>query len=391
MNFVGVLLTFFGVFVGIWAVFKYLILIEMRLDATTYKTLWEMCKSERKFLVREEFVGESKPPVMYAAFCFFKEAPWFYLNHSERLLTAGWQGKDTVTVATCFRWRYKKLKHFLGTRLREMQLLKLGVPVELLTPHYTDRIGALKKVTPRPLLETDAWEDIENEVAQVAAGTRERVGALLYGPPGNGKSYFIKYLATKYQMSIKIITFSPEFTNHDVMMMFSQITPNSIVLFEDFDNYFDGRTCILGSGNNGIKFTFDIILNCLDGAYSTYEKVVFVMTVNEINKVDHALKNRPSRLKYVREFSNPSMAIRQKILPALWVEGTEGLNLDQLMRMKEFHGEGLSLEDSLKKLEKKVKDSDIEKAAHQRYEERVAAGIPGSPEDDWTHAINRLK
>jgi hypothetical protein len=53
------------------------------------------------------------------------------------------------------------------------------------------------------------------------------------------------------------------------MAMFSQITPNSIVLFEDFDNYFNGRECILGSGNTGIRFTFDIILNGLDGVYNT--------------------------------------------------------------------------------------------------------------------------
>jgi len=203
MNLLGALLALAGSVVGIWAIFKYCILVEVRLDPNIYKTLYEVCKSEKKFLVREEFVSEAKPPVIYVAFCFFKDAPWFFLNHGERLLTAGWQGKESVTVATCFRWRYKKLKDYLGNKLKEMQLNKLGVPVELITPNYTDRIGVLKKSVKQPFLQESYWKDIENEVAEVFAGKRDKTSALLYGSPGNGKSSFAKYLATKYRIPVK--------------------------------------------------------------------------------------------------------------------------------------------------------------------------------------------
>lgn len=390
MNLLGPLLALVGALVGIWAVFKYVILIELRLDANTYKTLYEVCKGDKKFVVREEYTSEAKPPVVYAAICLFKDAPWFYLSHQERLMTAGWHGKDFVTVATCFRWRYKALKHYLSVQLKEMQLTKLGVPVELLTPNWTDRIGVLKKVMPQPLAAEEVWKDIEQEVAEVFAGKRDKTSALLYGSPGNGKTSYIKYLATKYRVPVKVITFDSQFNNHDVMAMFSQITPNSIVLFEDFDNYFNGRQCILGTGNTGIRFTFDIILNALDGVYNTYENVVFLMTVNDINKVDYALKNRPSRFKYVRHFGNPNLELRAKLLPG-WEEATDGLNLDQLIRVKEFREQGLDLTGALKKLEKDVNHDDIQKVAYRRYEERTAAGIEGTSEDDWTYAINRLK
>lgn len=129
--------TFFTVvasFVGVWAFFKYILLIEMRVDSNTYKTLYDLCKDERRVMIYEEFVSEKRHPVAYVAFCFFRGAPWFYLNHSERLMQAGFNDKDHVTVLTCFRWRYSRLKFFLKSKLKEMQLCTLGVPARYPDP-----------------------------------------------------------------------------------------------------------------------------------------------------------------------------------------------------------------------------------------------------------------
>jgi AAA+ superfamily predicted ATPase len=137
--------------------------------------------------------------------------------------------------------------------------------------------------------------------------------------------------------------------------MFTQINSPCIVLLEDFDNYFDGRKCIIGgsisgTNNTNIKFTFDVILNCLDGVYNTYEGVTFIMTANDIDKIDTALKNRPSRFKYVRKFDNPDDQTRTKLIGD-WSGKTNGLNIDQIMRLKECQENGLDLETSILKLE----------------------------------------
>lgn len=330
--------TFFTIlasFVGMWAFFKYIMLIEMRVDANTYKTLYDLCVNDRKIMIYEEFVSENRHPVAYVAFCFFKGAPWFYMNHSERLLQAGWNEKDHVTILTCFRWRYKRLKNFLHVKLKEMQLCSLGVPIQLILPYGTDKIGSLKEQFFEPSVEEKLWRDIDGEVAEVVSGERKKTSALLYGPPGNGKSFFIKYLATKYRLPVMIFTFNPDWTNHELLLMFAQIPKKCIVLFEDFDNYFDGRRCIIGGDNKNIKFTFDIILNGLDGAYTTHDGIVFLMTVNEINKVDVSLKQRPSRFKFVREFGNPSEEVRKKILPSFLLKESEGKSLDQVFMMKD--------------------------------------------------------
>jgi hypothetical protein len=329
------ILTLLASLFGTFAFFKYVLLIEMRIDSNTYKTLYDLCKDEPRFMVYEEFVSEKRHPVAYVAFCFFRDSPWFYMNHSERLLQAGWNEKDHITVLTCFRWSYGSLKSFLREKVRKAQLCTLGVPVQLMLPYGMDKIGSLKEVFDEPVVSEELWRDFEEEVAEVADERRRKTSALLYGPPGNGKSHLVKHLATKHRMQVMIFTLNPDWTNHDLLLMFAQIPSRSIVLFEDFDNYFDGRRCILGGDNKNIKFTFDIILNGLDGAYTTHEGVVFIMTVNDIDKVDEALKNRPSRFKFVREFGNPGLETRMRLLPHGLAEETEGMSLDHVFKTAE--------------------------------------------------------
>jgi hypothetical protein len=389
----NVFLAIIGSIVGVWAICKYFVFIVVRVDANTFKTLYEMTKDEkRKFLLEEEFITEAKYPVAYNAVCFFPDAPIFLINHAERLLTAGWSGKDSVTTLTCFRWKYKALRHYLQVKIKEMQLSSLGIPVELITPYYTDKIGILKYKITEPLLENHLWKDIDEEAEEVfVLGTRSKTSALLYGTPGCGKTTMVKYLATKYKVPIKLITFSPDFSNQDLMVIFSQITSKCIVLFEDFDNYFEGRKCIIGGNNMAIKFTFDIILNGLDGVYNTYENVMFIMTANDINKIDSALKNRPSRFKFVRCFGNPPYSIRSKLLPEEWAKCTQDLNLDQIMRLKEYKELDFGLKESLSKLELDLKEEDLQALAYKRYEDRMLNNVEGNHAEDWFHVLKNGK
>lgn len=377
---------------GIWAVFKYVILIEMRIDSNTFKTLYDLCKDDPKIMLAEEFISEARYPVTYSAICFFKGSPWFYINHNERLMQAGWQSKDHITFICCFRWSYNKMKKYLSSQLKSMQLCTLGVPVELMLPYGTDKIGSLKEITPEPVVADSLWRDFENEVAKVSQGELSKTSALLYGPPGNGKTSLIRYLATKYRMPIMIFTLNPEWNNHDLLLVFAQIPKRCIVLMEDFDNYFNNRTCIIGGGENKyIKFTYDIILNALDGVYTTYQNVVFIMTVNDIEKVDPALKNRPSRFKFTRCFNNPDSEIRSKLLPEAWVSSSEGLNLDQIFRLKESYDQGLNFATAIEMLEKQISEDDVRKKAHEIYETRTKENIPGDDLTDWERAKNAFK
>ena len=178
-----------------------------------------------------------------------------------------------------------------------------------------------------------SFEDIEADVAKVAKGSLKRTSFLLHGPPGNGKTNFIRQLARKYTLPIYVIYFNPDYNNLDIARMFSEIPRRCIILFEDFDNYFDGRNCTMK--NDQVKFTFDSIINALDGVHNDYRGVVFAMTANNIDRIDSSLKCRPSRFKFVREFGNPNRTLRAKILGSTELaDSTEGMSLDEVFNKR---------------------------------------------------------
>jgi hypothetical protein len=328
----------------IWTVFRYFILIEIRIDENYFKIIYEKCKDDNRILVEEEFTHEKKYPIVFSAICRIKDAPIFYINHQERLLTAGWVPKDYVTKIVLFRTKYKKFKNFLLNCHKK----NTNIPVDLLIPYSSDKIGHIKS-NPNPIIENKLCYDFESDIEN-----KVKTSAIFYGNPGNGKTTFIKYLACKYNLSIKIITFSPEWSNYELLLLFSQIPNDCIVLFEDFDNYFHERKCIIGEDNKNIKFTFDVVLNALDGIYNTYENVVFIMTVNDISKVDVSLKQRPSRFKYCIEFDNPSSSLIEKIFGKIeGIEKVQGMNLDQILTIKNHMNKGISLEEAIDKIPKK--------------------------------------
>ena len=386
------ILTLLASMVGVWALIKYVILIEIRIDSNTFKTLFDHFRDCSKFILNEEFTTEARHPILFYAFIFPKGLPSFMIWHSERLMQAGWHGKDYVSIITCFRWDYSKLHDFMGNGLKEVTFRTHGIPVQILLPYGTDKIGSLKQIAPEPCMQEDMYKDFENEVLDMLEGKINKTGALLYGSPGNGKTSLVKYISTKYRLPIMIFTLNPEWTNHDLLLIFSNIPKRCMVLMEDFDNYFNQRECTMGGGErNIIKFTFDIILNGLDGVYNSYEKVVFIMTVNDIEKIDMALKNRPSRFKYVRHINNPNRDIRARLLPEKWVDLCEGFNLDQLFRMKEFYNAGYDFESSIKKLDKNLDSLRISILAQKIYEDRIKNQIDGDANTDWQKAVDMIK
>jgi hypothetical protein len=341
------IITLIASSIGVWAIFKYIILIEIRIDENSFKVLYNELKQYKKFILEEEFTNEYRYPVVYCAIGFIRSCPWFYISHEERLMSAGFESKDYVNKIICFRWNYKKIKKYI----QAVHKINTDVSVDLLLPGYSDRIGQIRKVNFEPIITNDFCLDFEKDVISVVEKKKLKTSAIFYGPPGNGKTTFVKYLSIKYDLPIKVITLSPDWNNHDLLVLFSQIPKNCIVLLEDFDNYFDGRKCIVGGDNKNIKFTFDILLNSLDGLYTTYDGVVFIMTTNSIDKIDGSLKNRPSRFKYIIEFKNPQTEVRKKILNnEEHARSTENLSLDQVIKVKEFLENGLTINESLDRI-----------------------------------------
>lgn len=207
------------------------------------------------------------------------------------------------------------------------------VPVLALSPSGSDRLGELE-VDPAAKLYMDPedYTEIEAEVKRAADGQISKTGVLLYGAPGNGKTQFVKYLAKKHSLPIYVSYMSPDYSNYDIARMFSEVPRRCIVLLEDFDSLFDKRECAMK--NDQVRFTFDALLNALDGVHNDYKGVVFVMTANDIERIDAALKERPSRFRFVKEMGPPSTKVRQRLLnDPKTVRETEGWSLDRVVAL----------------------------------------------------------
>lgn len=323
VSFIGVIAS--SVF-SIWAIFKYLILGTYKLDNESSKIIISLIEKESKFkwVLSSEYVNDPKFPNVYEAIVKLNNF-YFFFSRSEKYLTAGWQSKEEISSIIFMRWNRDKILNLLKTGINPTI-----VPVRALTPYGSDRLGDLESNSnPDIYLDDFLYKDIEKDVISVLKGEKLKTSCLLHGKPGTGKTQFIKYLAKKYSLPINVIYLNPEYSNLDISRMFSSISPKSIVIFEDFDNYFDKRECIIK--NDQVKFTFDAIINALDGVHNDYKQNIFIMTANDINKIDNSLKERPSRFKFVKEFGLPTAKVRKKILgDDRKVSLTEGLTLDQV-------------------------------------------------------------
>jgi hypothetical protein len=281
------------------------------------------------FIINSQHSLPPKLPDVFSSFSKL-DGVFFLFTREERLLTAGWKGKEDISRVYFLRWNKKKIDKLLVRSSDDVT-----IPVNVLNPSGTEKLGEIiREENPNIYLDDKDFVDIENDIKLIVDGSLMKSSGLFYGSPGNGKTQFIKYLAKKYNLPINVVYLSPEYSNIDISTLFANIPSKCIVLLEDFDTYFNGRDCLIK--NEQIRFTFDSIINSLDGVFNDYKGVFFAMTANDINKIDDSLKKRPSRFKFVREFKSPSENIRHKILGSKdLVKMSEGYTLDQVFHLRD--------------------------------------------------------
>lgn len=316
--------------ISIWAIFKYILLGSYRLSGETSKRLVDLIqeKSSWSWTLAGEYCEPPKYPEVFDALARV-EGVFFMFSRGERLMTAGWKSKENISTITFLRWERKKVEKLLKEGCNDN-----NIPILALSVGTADRLGEL---SPDPNAEVfmnhGTYERAEEEVKKVANGSVKKTGILLHGKPGNGKTQFVKYLARKYLLPIHVVYLRPDYDNYDIARMFSEVPRRCIVLLEDFDNYFNGRECLMK--NDQVRFTFDSVINALDGVHNDYRGVVFVMTANDIDKIDDSIKNRPSRFKFVKEVCPPDFDLRMKVLGnESLAREMEGASLDSVFARK---------------------------------------------------------
>lgn len=135
-------------------------------------------------------------------------------------------------------------------------------------------------------------------------------GWLLHGQPGTGKSTLTKAIGMAFDLPIFIFDLNG-MTNEELTDKWDNMvlanTP-CIVLIEDIDNVFHGRTYVGAKTMNSPHLTFDCLLNCISGIKQS-DGVCLIITTNHLDKVDSALgipnsdgvSSRPGRVDKVIE------------------------------------------------------------------------------------------
>jgi mitochondrial chaperone BCS1 len=125
-------------------------------------------------------------------------------------------------------------------------------------------------------------------------GVPYKLGILLYGDPGTGKSSLVWAIASYLKRSIYSLNPSALASETSLIKAMSNIEPGSIVLIEDIDrttvelNQISGLTQTICESGKLTKVSMSCILNAIDGV-SSVDNRILIVTTNNINQLDPAL------------------------------------------------------------------------------------------------------
>ena len=241
---------------------------------------------------------------------------YFYRSEDERERTA--RRIESLTFRTLGRTR-SVLQHFVDDVVA-CHLRRLGVQSSLFA--YNDGWDQVEGYAPRlldsvilqPGEKEHLVQDIENfrksKRRYARLGVPYHRGYLFYGPPGTGKTSLVSALAANFGLSIYAVNLAV-FNDRSLMNAVNQVSPHSVLLFEDIDCMKSGNARVPSNArtNDGAQsregkenvtdlngVTLSGLLNVLDGFYAP-TNVLFMMTTNRIETLDEALL-RPGRIDY---------------------------------------------------------------------------------------------
>ncbi len=166
--------------------------------------------------------------------------------------------------------------------LREKSDIGCAADMPPLVRHYVDPQMEVLLREMHTWLSAVAW--------MRARGIPCRRGVLLEGPPGTGKSSFVKSMAEHFEVQLVTVELAT-CSDYDLPQLRDVSRQPSIFLFEDIDRVFEGSRNI--TEREADKVTFDAFLNLLSGADALQGMII--LTTNHPEKLDEALL-RPGRI-----------------------------------------------------------------------------------------------
>ncbi len=138
-----------------------------------------------------------------------------------------------------------------------------------------------------------------------AFGRVHKLGVLLEGRPGMGKSSLIRALARHTDRPLYTMNLSrAEATSVEELV--AAVKPHSILAFEDIDASYHGRDAV-----PPVQVPFNTFLNLIDGNLAFLHDVIVVFTANDRSKLDEAL-TRAGRMDHSITFGNVTQGMFER-------------------------------------------------------------------------------
>jgi cell division protease FtsH len=174
------------------------------------------------------------------------------------------------------------------------------------------------------LLDRNVIRFVEQRKQLCKFGQAIKKGLLFYGPPGTGKTHTIHYLAGALRDHTTLLISAEQVAYLSEYMTLARLVQPSMVVIEDADLIARDRTHL---DSPAAEVLLNKLLNEMDGLRPDAE-VLFILTTNRPQSLEHALAARPGRIDQAIEFPLPDEDGRRKLLRLY----SHGLRLsDELM------------------------------------------------------------
>jgi hypothetical protein len=138
-------------------------------------------------------------------------------------------------------------------------------------------------------------------------GIELKRGILFHGPPGTGKTSISLYLARQLpNFTVCFVSGERLLYPRELCRMARYLQP-SMIVFEDIDLVAHERHA------NGLATVLGELMNQIDGCEPT-DQVLFIMNTNSLDRLEHAVKNRPGRVDQIIDVPLPDAAERSLLL-----------------------------------------------------------------------------
>jgi len=175
------------------------------------------------------------------------------------------------------------------------------------------------------------YGDIEKRAAKVINSFNKwdgNLGVLMSGYKGTGKTLLAKKICIDcVEAGMPVICMTEDFGGTDFLSFLNEIDHPFVMLLDEFEKIFK----VEDDEDGGSQYS---MLGLLDGAVSS--KILFLLTINEEDKMSKFLLNRPGRIHYKWDFAGmPDEMIEEVALANLDDPG----KINDIMRISTYVGD----------------------------------------------------